>query len=55
MDRLNTMKEGDILFLAGSIPRLCRMNIYSRIMKELKDKGVMIVVDCDKRSPDERS
>ena len=42
MKRLNTMKEGDVLFLAGSIPD----DIYSRIMKELKDKGIMIVVDA---------
>mgnify|MGYP000036117450 CR=1 FL=1 len=46
MDRLNTMKEGDILFLAGSIPASMPDDIYSRIMKELKDKGVMIVVDA---------
>ena len=46
MDRLNTMKEGDVLFLAGSIPASMPDDIYSRIMKELKDKGVMIVVDA---------
>ena len=46
MKRLNTMKEGDILFLAGSIPASMPDDIYSRIMKELKDKGVMIVVDA---------
>lgn len=40
------MKEGDILFLAGSIPASMPDDIYSRIMKELKDKGVMIVVDA---------
>ena len=33
MDRLNTMKEGDILFLAGSIPASMPDDIYSRIMK----------------------
>ena len=32
MDRLNTMKEGDILFLAGSIPASMPDDIYSRIM-----------------------
>ena len=46
MDRLNTMKEGDVLFLAGSIPASMPDDIYSRIMKELKDKGIMIVVDA---------
>ena len=46
MKRLNTMKEGDVLFLAGSIPASMPDDIYSRIMKELKDKGVMIVVDA---------
>ena len=46
MKRLNTMKEGDVLFLAGSIPASMPDDIYSRIMKELKDKGNMIVVDA---------
>lgn len=46
MKRLNTMKEGDVLFLAGSIPASMPDDIYSRIMKELKDKGIMIVVDA---------
>ena len=55
MDRLNTMKEGDILFLAGSIPASMPDDIYSRIMKELKDKGSYDRRRCDKRSPDERS
>ena len=40
------MKEGDVLFLAGSIPASMPDDIYSRIMKELKDKGIMIVVDA---------
>ena len=44
MKRLNTMKE--VLFLAGSIPASMPDDIYSRIMKELKDKGIMIVVDA---------
>ena len=48
MKRLNTMKEGDVLFLAGSIPASMPDDIYSRIMKELKDKGIMIVVDATK-------
>lgn len=46
MKRLNAMKEGDVLFLAGSIPASMPDDIYSRIMKELKDKGIMIVVDA---------
>ena len=46
MKRLNTMKEGDVLFLAGSIPASMPDDIYTRIMKELKDKGIMIVVDA---------
>ena len=45
-DVLQIMKEGDVLFLAGSIPASMPDDIYSRIMKELKDKGVMIVVDA---------
>ena len=48
MDRLNQLKEGDVLVLAGSIPSSMSVNIYRDIMADLKDRGVMIVVDATK-------
>lgn len=48
MDKLNQLKEGDVLVLAGSIPSSMSDNIYRDIMVDLKDRGVMIVVDATK-------
>lgn len=48
MDKLNQLKEGDVLVLAGSIPPSMSDNIYRDIMADLKDRGVMIVVDATK-------
>ena len=45
MDKLNQLKEGDVLVLAGSIPSSMSDNIYRDIMADLKDRGLMIVVD----------
>lgn len=49
MAKLNTLKEGDVLILAGSIPTDVPDNIYQVIMEMLKDRGVMIVVDATKQ------
>lgn len=48
MDKLNQLKEGDVLVLAGSIHSSMSDNIYRDIMADLKDRGVMIVVDATK-------
>lgn len=48
MDKLNQLKEGDVLVLAGSIPSSMSDNIYRDTMADLKDRGVMIVVDATK-------
>ena len=48
MDKLNQLKEGDVLVFAGSIPSSMSDNIYRDIMADLKDRGVMIVVDATK-------
>ena len=48
MDKLNQLKEGDVLVLAGSIPSSMSDNNYRDIMADLKDRGVMIVVDATK-------
>ena len=46
MDKLNQLKEGDVLVLAGSIPSSMPDDMYEKIMARLDGKGVMIVVDA---------
>lgn len=46
MSRLETLGEGDVLFLAGSIPRSMPSDIYRRIMQRLEGRGVLRVVDA---------
>ncbi len=48
MERLDTLKEGDILFLAGSIPVSMPDDIYRVIMSRLAGRGVMTVVDASR-------
>lgn len=52
-DALNTLKnklakltKGDVLVLAGSIPKSIPDSIYKEIMKALENQGVMVVVDA---------
>lgn len=47
-EKLDTLKEGDTLILAGSIPASMPDSIYSDIMKRLYGKGVTFVVDATK-------
>ena len=48
MEKLDRLKEGDILVLAGSIPASMPDDMYSRILQMLEGRGVMIVVDATK-------
>ena len=43
--KLNALKSGDILVLAGSIPKTLPVDIYERIMKKYGDRGVKFIVD----------
>lgn len=45
-EKLELIKEGDILVLAGSIPKSLTEDIYETIMKHLKNRGIKIVVDA---------
>lgn len=45
-NKLDTLKEGDILVLAGSIPKSLPKNIYETIMERLKEKHIKFVVDA---------
>ena len=44
--KLDTLKAGDVLVLAGSIPDVMPQSIYMDIMKYLEGKDVMIAVDA---------
>ncbi|MCF0145936.1 MAG: 1-phosphofructokinase [Eubacterium sp.] len=46
MMRLNTLKEGDVLFLSGSIPAGMPDDAYQKIMEMLEGRGVLITVDA---------
>lgn len=47
-ERLDTLQEGDILVLAGSIPNTLPENIYEMIMERLENKRIQVVVDATK-------
>lgn len=44
--KLNNIKDGDILILAGSIPPSLPNDIYQQIMKQLSSKDIKIIVDA---------
>lgn len=46
MKKLDNLKKGDYLILAGSIPKSMPDDIYENIMERLQDRGVMFVVDA---------
>lgn len=46
--KLDLLKEGDILVLAGSIPKTLPEDIYEKILEALQNKGILFVVDATK-------
>lgn len=48
MAKLDTLKEGDILVLAGSIPKPLPCSLYSDITARLQSRGIMTVVDAER-------
>lgn len=44
--KLDRLTEGDVLVLAGSIPRSLPDDIYQRILRRLDGRGVLTVVDA---------
>lgn len=44
--KLNALKSGDILILAGSIPSSLPDDIYQQILSRLSEKGVLFAVDA---------
>ena len=47
-EKLDRLKSGDTLVLAGSIPNTLPDDIYERIMEHLAGRGIRIVVDATK-------
>lgn len=47
-DRLDGLRDGDVLVMAGSIPDVMPRTIYMDIMKHLEKKNLRIVVDATK-------
>ena len=45
-DKLHTIKNGDTLVLAGSIPKTLKSDIYEKILEKLQDRDIKIVVDA---------
>lgn len=46
MEKLDELREGDVLFLSGSIPASMPDDTYRKIMERLKGRGVLISVDA---------
>lgn len=46
--KLDEIKNGDILVLAGSIPNTLPSDMYENIMKHLNDKNIKVIVDATK-------
>ncbi|MBQ9142763.1 MAG: 1-phosphofructokinase [Lachnospiraceae bacterium] len=48
MEGLKQLQKGDVLCLAGSIPKSMPSDMYQRIMEMLQDREILIVVDATK-------
>lgn len=48
MEKIDFLKDGDMLVLAGSIPSSLSDSLYSDIMKMLSGRDIMIAVDATK-------
>lgn len=47
-DKLDTLKEGDYLVIAGSVPSMLPSDMYERIMARLDGRGINIAVDAER-------
>ncbi len=47
-DKLDQLKDGDILILAGSIPSSLPSDVYEKILAQLNDRKIDVVVDATK-------
>lgn len=49
MQKLDNIQDGDILVLAGSIPKTMPDDVYERMLDRVAHKNLMIVVDATKK------
>ena len=49
MCKLDAIQDGDVLVLAGSIPKTCPDDVYERMLARVQHKNIMIVVDATKQ------
>ena len=49
MQKLDMLRDGDTLVLAGSIPKTCPDDIYERMLARVQQKKIMFIVDATKQ------
>lgn len=47
-EKLDALKEGDVLIISGSVPNTLPGDMYERIMQRLDGKGIRIIVDAER-------
>ncbi len=50
LEKLETIKKGDVLILSGSVCKGVTDNMYKTIMEKANEKGVMLIVDSTKEN-----
>lgn len=50
LNKIEKLKEEDMLVLSGSIPKGISQDIYVQIIERIKDKGVKVIVDTTKEA-----
>lgn len=48
MKKLDLLREGDMLVLAGSVPKSVSPTVYGNIAKSVEGRGVKVIVDAEK-------
>ena len=49
LNKVDRIKDGDTLVIAGNVPNTMPDDVYERILERIKDKKVRIVVDATKK------
>ena len=49
MQKIDAIRDGDVLVLAGSIPKSMPDDVYERMLDRVANKNIMIVVDATKQ------
>lgn len=48
LQKIEKIKDGDMLVISGSVPSSLPKDIYEKILQELADKDVQVIVDAEK-------